>query len=67
MVVKKSVCIYCEGTTKVLETRHSPLAVRRRRKCLSCGKRYTTLELPIVSDYYRTIIHRLLIDIRNTL
>lgn len=40
-------CPFCEkGESEVLESRvvEDGLALRRRRACLSCGKRYTTVE-----------------------
>ena len=40
-------CIYCGNTeSKVLDSRSSDDAnsIRRRRECLSCGKRFTTYE-----------------------
>ena len=40
-------CIYCGNTeSKVLESRSSDdsNSIRRRRECLSCGKRFTTYE-----------------------
>lgn len=40
-------CPYCaENQTEVVETRDSEdlLTIRRRRACLSCGKRFTTYE-----------------------
>ena len=48
-------CPYCGyQESKVVDSRHSDdgLSIRRRRECLSCGKRFTTYEtvesLPIV-------------------
>lgn len=38
-------CPYCQHTeTKVLDSRESENAVRRRRECLQCEKRFTTYE-----------------------
>lgn len=40
-------CPYCECTeNRVIDSRDSKngLAIRRRRKCLKCGKRFTTYE-----------------------
>ena len=40
-------CIYCGNTdSKVLDSRSSDdeTSIRRRRECLSCGKRFTTYE-----------------------
>ena len=48
-------CRYCSGTdSKVIDSRPTEdgSAIRRRRECLSCGKRFTTYEkiedLPIM-------------------
>ena len=48
-------CPYCgDQDSKVVDSRHSEdgVSIRRRRECLSCGKRFTTYEtvesLPIV-------------------
>ena len=48
-------CPYCgDQESKVVDSRHSDdgLSIRRRRECLSCGKRFTTYEtvesLPMV-------------------
>lgn len=41
-------CPKCSaGGTKVLETRDTRLATRRRRECRQCKHRYTTYELPV--------------------
>ena len=40
-------CPYCEGLEdKVVDSRSSKegMAIRRRRECLNCGRRYTTYE-----------------------
>ena len=37
-------CIYCNANTKVIDSRESQKGTRRRRECLSCRKRFTTLE-----------------------
>ncbi|MDQ3660348.1 MAG: transcriptional regulator NrdR [Actinomycetota bacterium] len=42
-------CPYCEGLEdKVVDSRTAEerRAIRRRRECLSCGRRYTTFERP---------------------
>jgi transcriptional regulator NrdR family protein len=36
--------------TTVTETRQSPSGARRRRKCLACGYRVTTLEAIVAAD-----------------
>jgi transcriptional repressor NrdR len=39
------ICPYCQHIeTKVTDKRESNNAVRRRRECLKCGKRFTTYE-----------------------
>ena len=38
-------CAKCEGPTCVVDSRPKPHKVRRRRRCLSCGHRFTTHEL----------------------
>ena len=38
-------CPYCGFTdTKVTDSRDADDGIRRRRECLSCGQRFTTLE-----------------------
>lgn len=38
-------CLFCKkGDTKVLESRDTDDALRRRRECLKCEKRFTTYE-----------------------
>ena len=48
------ICPSCKlgANVSVLETRHSPAGIRRRRKC-SCGRKFTTIEM-IVPDYFST-------------
>src|SRR5215831_17595800 len=41
-------CPECRGKTSVTETRESPRGVRRRRRCRSCGYRFTTFECAVV-------------------
>ena len=39
-------CPYCEGNqSKVTDSRDAENGIRRRRECLSCGRRFTTHEL----------------------
>ena len=39
-------CPYCDfGDTKVIDSRPADDRKRRRRECLSCGKRFTTFEI----------------------
>jgi len=39
------ICPYCHHTEdKVVDSRSSGLSIRRRRECLSCGRRFTTYE-----------------------
>lgn len=37
-------CGVCGGKTGVIDSRSSPEGIRRRRKCVSCGERITTME-----------------------
>lgn len=39
-------CPICQGGTGVTDSRPSGEAIRRRRKCYSCGHRLTTMEIP---------------------
>lgn len=42
-------CPYCEAKrTHVIATYHNPRGIRRRRECLSCGRRFNTFERPIL-------------------
>lgn len=35
----------CGGDSNVIDSRHTDKAIRRRRKCVACGLRWTTLEV----------------------
>lgn len=37
-------CPYCEGPSKVVDSRPIPEGIRRRRECEACGRRFTTHE-----------------------
>lgn len=37
-------CPSCESETKVIDSRNSNDAMRRRRECISCARRFTTYE-----------------------
>lgn len=37
-------CPYCEGPSKVVDSRPIPDGIRRRRECEACGRRFTTHE-----------------------
>lgn len=37
-------CTTCGGESQVFDSRDSAPSVRRRRKCMSCGRRWTTYE-----------------------
>ncbi len=46
-------CPFCEGVeTKVTDKRESGADIRRRRECLSCGKRFTTYEKLEKPEFY---------------
>ncbi|MFP4323065.1 MAG: transcriptional regulator NrdR [Anaerolineales bacterium] len=45
-------CPYChtDGQSQVVDTAHDTRGnIRRRRECKTCGKRYSTLERPIIA------------------
>lgn len=37
-------CPYCDGASKVVDSRPIPDGIRRRRECLECARRFTTHE-----------------------
>lgn len=37
-------CILCNCDTRVLESRAAEDGIRRRRECIVCGERFTTME-----------------------
>lgn len=37
-------CPYCEGDSKVVDSRPDASGIRRRRECKECGRRFTTHE-----------------------
>lgn len=42
-------CPYCSGSdTRVIDTRKSGNAIRRRRECQDCGRRFTTYERAVL-------------------
>lgn len=49
------VCIYCEGTTQVTNSRHQkrPNQVWRRRHCATCGATFSTHEAAAYEDAWR--------------
>lgn len=40
-------CPYCGGDTKVIDSRPSEDSVHRRRECLVCKKRFSTVEIDL--------------------
>ena len=45
-------CTKCNGTTSVLDSRRQETsAIKRRRKCGSCGYRFNTLEQLLTKDF----------------
>ena len=38
-------CPRCEGSAEVIDSRRTGNSVRRRRSCLSCGHRWSTVEV----------------------
>lgn len=50
-------CSACGEKTKVVDSRMGAIGCRRRRRCIACGKRETTYELPWPSDpKYRSAV-----------
>ena len=45
-------CPYCgNDKIKVLYTVNAPDRVSRRRRCMKCGERFTTVELPLKGNF----------------
>ena len=42
-------CPKCGANTKVIDVRDHDLGARRRRECIDCHCRYTTIEIPVGS------------------
>lgn len=40
-------CKSCKGKSKVVDTREVSGGVRRRRKCLQCGRRWSSWEVEV--------------------
>lgn len=53
-------CIQCNSKTATLETRQSPQGVCRRHKCLSCGQRFTTIE--VLKEEYVKCVNEVMLD-----
>ena len=51
---KNMTCPVCNGKTKILETRSDNESINRRRECLRCGYRFSTVEMD--KDLYRRIV-----------
>lgn len=51
-------CTKCKAKTEVLETARADGATRRRRRCTSCGDRFSTLEQLVGAKVETTIIPR---------
>lgn len=47
-------CPNCNGETKVIRSHYHSDHIERRRKCLTCGLRFATVEID--SDLYERII-----------
>lgn len=41
------VCEYCGSPTKVVDSRSFPTSKRRRRECIKCRARFSTIEIDI--------------------
>lgn len=53
-------CPVCMGKTGVRDSRATPEgSIRRRRACLTCDKRFTTVEIMIDEDFEREPVDRI--------
>lgn len=59
-------CINCNSKTATLETRQSPQGVYRRHKCLSCGQRFTTIEI-LKEEYAKCVKENMFNEEINTI
>ena len=49
-------CPFCqEDKDRVVDSRASGSAIRRRRECLACGKRYTTCLTQLVGQQFESL------------
>lgn len=46
-------CPICGGATRVADSRPNSDSIRRRRECLECKNRFSTVEID--ADYYATL------------
>ena len=46
-------CPVCGGKTHVVDSRQSEDSIKRRRECLECNHRFSTLEIDV--DYYASL------------
>lgn len=54
-------CPVCHNSTKVIDTRSAGFCVKRRRKCVACGCRFTTEEWLVMPPHSK----KALTEIRN--
>ena len=60
------ICPVCNSEkSKVLESRKSSYGIRRRRECLDCGNRFTTLETIIKKQEKRKLKNDVAEEITN--
>jgi transcriptional regulator NrdR family protein len=38
-------CAKCKAESEIYDTRKTGLGVKRRRRCVACGERWTTIEI----------------------
>lgn len=51
-------CPRCSGPMRAIDTRHHPGHTRRRRRCESCGYKFTTREVVVVGTDHGTMDER---------
>jgi transcriptional repressor NrdR len=56
-------CPKCDFQTKVYDSRYHSHYVRRRRECLNCGHRFTTME--IYTEQYEDLMKGKKTDAEN--
>ena len=51
-------CPVCGGYTKVVDSRFCNGDIKRRRECLECARRFTTMEIRVSKSEAVRAVHR---------